>query len=171
MSKYNIQEFKTNFDTAFIEFFNKKGYKQSHFVDNIRFLFGFGCAIPAAIAFGLEQLHDFSKLKEHLLCLLLVYFTFSGLLTWWISFVKGNRIYIGTSPDQKLTIDAETTLPLNHNPHLNLTVRIKRGKQATSIAHKLSVPVTDIFDQEGQISQAAFSKHISNLCKSYIDNE
>ncbi|WBW75543.1 signal peptidase subunit Spc2 [Schizosaccharomyces osmophilus] len=171
MSKYNIQEFKSNFDTAFIEFFNKKGYKQSYFVDNIRFLFGFGCVIPAAIAFGLEHFHDFSKLKEHLLCLLLVYFTFSGLLTWWISFVKRNRIYMGTSPDQKLSIDAETTLPLKHNPHLDLTLRIKRGKQPTTIAHKLSIPVADIFDQEGQISQDAFSKHISSLCRSCIDKE
>ncbi|EPY51537.1 signal peptidase subunit Spc2 [Schizosaccharomyces cryophilus OY26] len=171
MSKYNIQEFESNFDTAFVDFFNQKGYKQSYFVDNIRFLFGFGCVIPAAIAFGLEQLHDFSKLKEHLLSLLLVYFAFSGLLTWWISFVKGNRIYTGTSPDQKISIDAETTLPLKPNPHLDLTIRVKRNKKTVPIAHKLSISVADIFDEEGQISQDAFSKQISSFYKSYIENE
>jgi hypothetical protein len=74
---------------------NSLGFKQSNILTDIRLAIGFTACAIAGATFYYDYTLGWDKTKAATLYAVAAYFTLNTLLTWWIWWVEGGKVYIG----------------------------------------------------------------------------
>jgi hypothetical protein len=74
---------------------NSLGFKQSNILTDIRLAIGFTACAIAGATFYYDYTLGWDKTKAATLYAVVAYFTLNTLLTWWIWWVEGGKVYIG----------------------------------------------------------------------------
>jgi signal peptidase complex subunit 2 len=71
------------------------GFKQSNTLTDIRLAIGFTACAIAGATFYYDYTLGWEKTKQYTLYTVIAYFILNSLLTWWIWWIEGTKVYIG----------------------------------------------------------------------------
>lgn len=78
------------------------GFKQSHFLTDVRLALGFSACLIAGVTFYYDYQLGFEKTKHNTLYAVVAYFIINSILTLWIWGVEGSCVYIGSKDGVKV---------------------------------------------------------------------
>ncbi|KAI6246641.1 Signal peptidase complex subunit 2 [Erysiphe necator] len=161
ISLYSLNDLKNSSDDALPVYLNSIKFRQSHRLSDIRLAIGYIAILISAVTFFWDYKFGFESTKVYTAIAVLIYTIFNGILTYWMSFVEKDIIYVGTnSQGDKIQISSKID---KHVPVYNLTVTTYLKSQPkrpnTQILKK---PFNEWFNKAGYFVPLPFQQMLAS---------
>ncbi|KAA8901439.1 signal peptidase complex subunit 2 [Sphaerosporella brunnea] len=153
----SVSDLKNATDDAIQPYMKTLGFKQSNTLTDIRLAIGFTACAIAAATFYYDYTLGWEKTKVYTLYAVIAYFTLNTLLTWWMWWVEGNKVYIGEREGVKVVLESHTD---KFSPVYELKVtQTVNGKTNTTTSKN---SFSGWFDQLGYFVEKPFMAFLQN---------
>jgi hypothetical protein len=95
-------DLKNTSDDALPNYLNSLGFKQSHFISDVRLVLGYAAFAVCAATFYWDYKLGFEDTKYYTAAAVAIYTCINGALTFWIWGVEKGKVYVGTKGGQKV---------------------------------------------------------------------
>jgi len=159
-----VSELKSTSDDAIAPYLKSLGFKQSHILTDVRLALGFSACAIAAGTFYYDFTLGFEKTKQYTLYSVIGYFTLNTLLTWWVWWIEGGKVYVGERNAVKVVVESHSE---KYSPVYELKVTTTTaGKTEIS---KAKNSFTGWFDQRGYFVPKPFQAFLRNSIPALAD--
>jgi len=152
-----VSELKNTSDDAIAPYLKSLGFKQSHILTDVLLALGFTACAIAAVTFYYDFSLGFEKTKQYTLCAVIAYFTLNTLLTWWIWWIEGRKVYVGERNGVKVVVESHSE---KHSPVYELKVTTTAARETKT--SKVKKSFTAWFDQQGYFVPKPFQAFLQN---------
>lgn len=161
ISLYSLNDLKNNSDDALQTYLNSIKFRQSHRLCDIRLALGYAGISISAITFFWDYKFGFDSTKVYTSIAVLLYTIINGILTYWMTFIEKDIIYIGTNPKgDKIQISSKTT---KHVPIYNLTITTyPKGQPQKPQSQTLNKSFNEWFNKAGYFVPLSFQQMLAS---------
>lgn len=118
------------------KYLNSHGFKQSHQLIDVRLYVGFMACAIAALNFYYDYKLGFEKTKACTLYAVIAYFTLNSILTWWIWWIEGRKVYVGQTPEGIEVAISSQTEKYSIVYHTRAAIKFPGGAQTRIVEGK-----------------------------------
>jgi signal peptidase complex subunit 2 len=162
VSIHSVPAMKAEADEHIADALQSQGYRESFALMDTKLVLGFSSVAMTGLMYYLEKEYknDFTN-KEYVWYLQLVvaaFFTLQSLLYLFSKFVLKDIKYKGSKKGKSITVSTSTSSKTD--PNYQITV------EADGSSHKITIPLNEVFFDDGYLSQDAFNSKIASFIES-----
>jgi Microsomal signal peptidase 25 kDa subunit (SPC25) len=105
ISIYSLPDLKNTSDDALPNYLNSLGFKQSHYLSDVRLLLGYSAVAIAGALFWADWKLGWDETRAWTLPAVVVYFILNGIFTWWLLWVEKGVVYVGFKDGVKVSLN------------------------------------------------------------------
>jgi hypothetical protein len=111
ISVYSVPDLKNTTDDALPNYLTSLKFKQDHTLTDVRLVVGYIAVIISGVLFYVDWKLGWDVSKPYTLPAVAAYFVLNSFFTYWIYFVEGGAVFVGSKGGKKVRFTNHPTLP------------------------------------------------------------